>query len=370
MQIPGVTDLLKPEFFTSLSGGRTAASTPAAGADQLNRSSVADSTSLTFVPQLVLPALSYAEFQQFLLNGQRNFENVSFPKTGAGWQIAQQQVITNMMETWAKSIDELNRYLERSRNSSFQKLLDFINFQVTKGKIPVPLAYSGVFTLISYLNSLNPDVEPLSGAWNQLLPFIDKRIRGELTPFVIWNSLQLPYQFALIQPALTAQLLIEKAGLSPMEAMAKGYAYTIYTQINLPVFEALLKQYLVKLVPNMTLPELSNTVAKVKLAYLLCALAMLYKAETGGGTPEEIRAMLKGEMKLPQEGLLSTFVRLIQLELDKIPENERKPVLDALVNYVGSDPSFKDLLAPATGLEDSWSKETAPTVNSMLDPIG
>lgn len=366
-----MTDLLKPEFFTSLSGGRGTAAIVSNGTDELNRSSASGVATSAFVPQLLLPALSYAEFQQFLLNGQKNFHNISFSDVRK-LQVAQQQMLTHMMESWSKSVEELNRYLETKRNSSFQRLLDFIDAEVKRGKIPAPQAYSGVLVLISYMDASwkTTTVAPLNGAWNKLLPFVDKEIQEELTLFIGWNSLQLPYQFALIQPMLTASLLITKAGLSPMEAMAKGYAYTIYNQINLPFFDELLRQYLHKLIPSMTASGLDNTIAKVRLAYLLCALAMLYKGETGGGTPEELRAMLTGEMKLPQEGLLSTLVKLIQLELGKISSNERKSVLDVLINYVGSDPSFESLLSPASTLEDSWSVETGPAVNTMLESIG
>lgn len=369
MQIPGVTDLLKPEFFTSLSGGRGTVPYVPNGTDELNRSSASGSASSSFVPQLLLPALSYAEFQQFLVNGQKNFHISSSDIRKL--QAAQQDLLTHMMENWSKSIDELNRYLEAKRNSSFQRLLDFIDAQVKKGTIPTAQAYSGIMILLSFMGpTWKTTTPPLNGAWDRLLPFVDKNVKDELTLFVSWNSLQLPYQFALIQPMLTASMLITKAGLSPREAMAKGYAYTIYNQINLPIFDELVRQYLLKLIPSMSPSELANTVAKVRLAYLLCALAMLYKAETGGGTPEELKALLTGEMKLPQEGLLSTLARLIQLELGKIHSDERKSVLDALIDYVGSDPSFESLLSPASTLEDSWSKETGATVNTMLESIG
>jgi hypothetical protein len=94
--------------------------------------------------------------------------------------------------------------------------------------------------------------------------------------------------------------------------------------------------------------------AMIKLILAVNALAVLYIAEAGKGTPEEILGnlvdMLKGEIPIPEGTLQATLFRIIQGQLEALPESERVKIMEALFDYLdhmNRSNSFEEMLEPS-----------------------
>lgn len=137
----------------------------------------------------------------------------------------------------------------------------------------------------------------------------------------------------------------QKAEKTNMQ-LAEGFAKET---IKIYGDDVLLLGILSKVAGAETLPPeaRSQLIAMIKLVLTVHALALLYIAEAGKVSPQEILGMLKGEIAIPAGDLKATLIKMIKNSLQDLSPAARARALEAVFEYLDSEPSFKEMLKPA-----------------------
>lgn len=137
----------------------------------------------------------------------------------------------------------------------------------------------------------------------------------------------------------------QKAEKANMQ-LAEGFAKEVFKICG---DDVLLLGILSKVAGAETLPpeKRSQLIAMIKLVLTVHALALLYIAEAGKVSPQEILGMLKGEIAIPPGDLKATLVKMIKNSLQDLTPAERARTLEAVFEYLDSEPGFEKMLKPA-----------------------
>lgn len=94
--------------------------------------------------------------------------------------------------------------------------------------------------------------------------------------------------------------------------------------------------------------ELTNI---VKATLLSTVLALVYRTETGGITPEEFEGMLNGEMKFEDGDIKESLSTKINEYLGALSSAERSLFKEGFFNFLASNPPLEQLLQPARAFQ-------------------
>lgn len=96
----------------------------------------------------------------------------------------------------------------------------------------------------------------------------------------------------------------------------------------------------------------------IKVNLLMAAMAMVYTAETGHLTGQEIRSIMEGKMNLPANDPRLTLRTLVQRELKKLSGGEA--ILNEMYAYFDRNPSGENLRGLIEGWRKQWSTDSIP----------
>ncbi len=127
---------------------------------------------------------------------------------------------------------------------------------------------------------------------------------------------------------------------------AKKYAERIIKLTSDPAYSGYLKELVLIHEANATPERLDQFVSVLKIGLLLTAVALLYQAEMGGGTAEEVIGCLRPNQQIKQNDFKTPLLKQIKGYLDLLSTNEREAVLMAMMEYLDSKPDLKSITDP------------------------
>lgn len=135
------------------------------------------------------------------------------------------------------------------------------------------------------------------------------------------------------------------------KSAARAYAQTIAEFILDPHFDAFVMSRILKHVDLKTVPKekLSEFVTTMKATLLANALAALDKIHTGGAVIRgaDIRDLLNGTTKVEEGDFRYTLVKLINEQLNLLPERTKESVRSSMIRYFDTNPDLSTMLDPA-----------------------
>lgn len=182
---------------------------------------------------------------------------------------------------------------------------------------------------------------------------------------VVWGILGPLYGTLFTYPAMkdAAMGAKDKSGEEYSKQFADNYAKQLQSQIYKdPVnFQ---HTVLATLPPNLqetitnSKPEVQQKFfSSIRITLLMSAMAIVYAAETGHLTGQEIKAVMEGNMgNLPDGDPRLTLRKKIDEELANsgLKPEQREGLLGQLYAYFDSNPSIKDLLQVTEGSKRAW----------------
>ena len=127
---------------------------------------------------------------------------------------------------------------------------------------------------------------------------------------------------------------------------AKKYAERIIKLTSDPAYSGYLKELVLIHEANATPERLDQFVSVLKIGLLLTAVALLYQAEMGGGTAEEVLGCLRPNQEIKQNDFKTPLLKQIKVYLDLLSTSEREAVLMAMMEYLDSRPDLKSITDP------------------------
>jgi len=141
---------------------------------------------------------------------------------------------------------------------------------------------------------------------------------------------------ALTWAAPSAVSLLKFEGSSPSEkeqslVATRAYCLSLLRTLEDPAVSSFLQSRMTNAVAKglMTQEEAVQTYAVFRALLLINASIILYSQETGGVTPQEIRALIEGKLKLSEDSLLKTFGTFIRIEMSSLTPEQRESLLSS-----------------------------------------
>ena len=138
---------------------------------------------------------------------------------------------------------------------------------------------------------------------------------------------------------------------------AEAFALTLATIVTSQDFDPLIASMAGQAVNLGQLKEeqAATVVAALKASLLLMAMASLYKAQYGGVTAGELRAVVTGEMKLGKTEFCGVLAKLVQEQISKIPLQDQGEVLRELLSPFDEEGISEEVTQPLTDFLSGWN---------------
>jgi hypothetical protein len=287
--------------------------------------------------------------------------------------ISEQQIINTMLSRWVES--EIKRAAESredaQRNSLVKAQLraEFIALLIEKSKTSeIPSVLVSIVIFGSLFGSSTIGIKTFSES-------IIKEICGSLhLPAAIVDEFAYLTQgimlSALTWAAASAISLLQLEGNSPSEKTqsiiaAKAYCLSLLRMMEDPSVTSFLQSRLIQAVKTgiMTPAEAVQTYASIRCVLLINAAISLYKAEMGGVTPQEIRALIEGKLTLPEGSLLHTMGMFLQIEMSTLTPAQREILLSSGLEKLVEEDSSESLIPSIQSLFSLGTPTVAQEVN-------
>ena len=148
-----------------------------------------------------------------------------------------------------------------------------------------------------------------------------------------------------------------------LNGFSKAYAMTLCSFLMDPTLETFVFSRLEE-AKNQGLidkPKMNLLIAAFRGSLLINALALLYKAETGGVTGKELLAIIDGTMQIPKDNFLHTLAVLIRDSIKTLPKEKAWPLLKELLNqYDDEQLQIESLVEPTASFLSLWDKDLSP----------
>jgi hypothetical protein len=140
---------------------------------------------------------------------------------------------------------------------------------------------------------------------------------------------------------------------------AKAFALAVATLVTNSEIDELISTRLNDAVQaGLITPEKAQgMLAAFKASLLIQATAMLYRAEFGGITKEEIQQLIKGGTTLPESDFLTTLAKLVQEQLQLMDPNEAEKLVEECTAKYDQDFSNQSILAPIVQFLSLWDPQ-------------
>jgi len=207
----------------------------------------------------------------------------------------------------------------------------------------------------------NLPVDPLQSQWAAVSQMVPSNMAAELG---LIGSL---FMVGVIYQA-TASNIAENAGTGDKPHkldFAKEFAEKMLTLTGSPQFNLFVQGALVNKMNGseaLTDARRAELSSMVKIVLLATALAAYFKIEAGKNSEQEFLSMIRGDPALgdivfPEGDVRAKLVQAIRNQLNNLTDPaERTRILEALGEYIGTDPKIDSLIDPQavfTGLLDT-----------------
>lgn len=285
--------------------------------------------------------------------------------------IAEQQIVLSLLDKWIESLakiaEEQKEAAKRKdiqlQQASLQILRSyFAKVMAKEEKLSQPvlsivigsLLTSGV--AIGAIETVSPFVAAVMGSGNTI-PILDgvptevQGLMGALSVGLVSAAT------TWATPVAMALVASSRGGVSERQATydsAKAFAVTIASFIMNPSLESFIAARLDEAASTGLIdPAQAKLIAAAfKTSLLMCAMAALYKAETGGVTGKEIYGLIKGTVPISEENFLHTLITLVGDALKTLSPEEAEKLLTELVANYDQELQLGDVTEPITSFVD------------------
>ncbi|MFV0341074.1 MAG: hypothetical protein ACK5MA_10705 [Parachlamydiaceae bacterium] len=172
-----------------------------------------------------------------------------------------------------------------------------------------------------------------------------------IQPIVPDLSMLIPVFCLGIMYTTAAQVISQPSSMGEEidQAYAQQYAENMLALVGSNSFGAFLNNMITASIAKGTPvseQRMSQLASVVRLVLLSTALALVYVAEAGKMTSIEFRAMLNGEIELPNGDIRNDLLSRIEEELGNMDPNEREALLASLDEFFDSNPTMETLSSP------------------------
>ena len=305
----------------------------------------------TVDPSLVLKAFSIAEQQIVLslldkwIESEAKFAEAQ-REAGKQTDIRLQQASLQILRTY------FARVMAKEETLSQPILSIVIGSLLTSGIAvgavgmvsPFLPAIMGTGATIPLLAGVPPTVQALMGALSV----------GIVSAATTWAT-----------PVAMALVASSGGGLSTQQAAydsAKAFAVTIASFIMSPSLDSFVSGQLQEATSAGLIDDAQakRIAAAFKVSLLMCAMAALYKAETGGITGEELRGLIKGTVPLLDEELRRTLSMLVEDSMKVLSPDEAEKLLAQLIENYDQELELGTVTEPITSFLEVWSQNLGP----------
>lgn len=291
--------------------------------------------------------------------------------------LAQEQLVLSMLDKWLEQEAELAKLQKESdllREMDLQRIaMKILQAFVEKTTLShAPISQPILSMLIGSLLTSNVSIK----AGSLASPFIAAFSGATISPPFLENvpnsliaelgSLSL----GLISATTTwatpmAMALCSATGSYGQQAaydISKSYAMTLCSFLMDPSLEAFVFSRLEEAKGRGLIDEskMNLLMAAFRDSLLINALALLYKAETGGVTGKELLAIIDGTMQIPEDNFLHTLAVLIKDSLKTLPKEEAMTLLKDLLTRYDEQLQIESLVEPTTSFTSLWDKDLSP----------
>jgi hypothetical protein len=281
--------------------------------------------------------------------------------------LAQQQIVITLLAKWSESQAELEKMQKESlakaeifnAEKARQILVNYVHNESVEHsglKQPVLSMLLGAFfadaSMTASISALIPAAS-LGGA--EPVPqslAIDLSIlaAGVVSSTIMWAA------------PIAMSITSNPPGISQAQVnrdSAKAFSLSMAALINNPEFDKLLTDTLSQAVASglITQSKAESLSATFKTSLLLVAMAVLYKADLGGVTASELRAIISGEMTIGENDFLGVLAKLVHEQLDKLDPKAQETVLDELLKPYDQSPSLDPLTSPLSCFISGWNPQ-------------
>ena len=137
---------------------------------------------------------------------------------------------------------------------------------------------------------------------------------------------------------------------------SEAFAITLGTMMTSQDFDPFISSMLNQAVTlgQITKEQATTALAALKASLLLMSMASLYKAQYGGVTGGELRAIVIGEMKLGETDFCGVLAKLVQEQLLQLPPESREEALRELISPFDEGAVFDGAVQPLTDFLTGW----------------
>lgn len=312
--------------------------------------------------------------QPFLINPQDR--NASPTDPGAFLFLVhkvQVSVVNNILESWAKGIEEHKKInkedIQRAIRLGLDRVGQFASSYVSKDEAQVDgvsstqleVANLTAFTLMSAftVTQLNASIDPVAmNNIHNLNPVVFGAVPPEMASSLAMTG-------ALVTAGLMAPIFLSLAGKAeatkgnlPDGVLPTQLAYATVQMVQSRLVREVLKQY--PQFAAMQEGQKADLIARTNLAFLLSSLTMFYDKETGWVTEEELASMIsKGALynkiksENPNDPRLA-LVASIREEMKGLPAGDRENILHSFLTYFSKNPSYSSTRKTFGLLKKMW----------------
>jgi hypothetical protein len=287
-----------------------------------------------------------------------------------GFRLAEQQIVLSILDKWVEAIAqqaETQRIEMKQLDIQHQQILSQIlrNYIENTQEKQEAMAQPTVSILISAMafgpmlvpvvHTLLPGLAGVAGVTSAVIGSVPPVLQAELTAIVSGVIATVSAWATPIAMALTGK----PGGGTASELnffSAKAYALTLSSFVTGQEFDNLLTNRLDQAVATGLIDQhqADRLRISIKTALLLTAMAVLYNAETGGLSAQELRGIIEGTVELEEGNFLKVLAKLVNEQLDQLPPEEREAFLNELLGPYDKDVSLSEFTDPIATFVRLW----------------
>lgn len=286
------------------------------------------------------------------------FHTIDPTLTVKAYQIAEQQIILTMLDTWVEmegqradkaraqaKIDDIKadqivknmiqEYIQETtlkKENFAQPIVSIMLSAITGGSIGIGVTTLPKTLMTPVLEIMNS--EPLQSIPNPLKTELTALLQGLVTAVSAWAT----------PVAMTLAFVSKGMNLSQFNKdAARSFVITLATFLTNPGFDQLLLSRFDKAISAGLISKdlVDRYMATIKIGLLMNGLALLYKTEYGGITGKELKAFFDGSFDVTNDEYSSLIVKLILEQLQKVPVEDKTALFTTLFASYDKTASYR-----------------------------
>ncbi len=307
------------------------------------------------------------------------------------YQIAEQQIVLSMLNKWVEMEAKRAKIAEKemkldaiqAQEIAYKILREYIQTLAVKKEIvtqPVlSILLSGMIVGTGHLSesgqlTLLPMIEdalsvlPSSSVENSVKTELVTLTSGLLTTVTNWAT---PVAMTILKNNNASGLLSLYYEKQISQSAAHSFALTLATFLTNPAVDKLLFSRLESASQKglITTQNIERFIAALKVSLLMNTLALLYKAEYGGITVDELKAHFDGTFTPENDSYSAVIIKLISEQVQKLDPNKQAQFLSHVIaKYDSYDMTTNDaLIEPIKSFISLWTNPELQKAFSILE---